>query len=86
MFSNTAGLVGLAPSSIAPGAVLVLGKGDNFPFLMLRSAENHYEFRGLAMVHGLNLDDSLVSGWTDERLDDFAAWAGITQEPEWFEI
>jgi hypothetical protein len=53
---------------------------------MLRSAENHYEFRGLAMVHGLNLDDSLVSGWTDERLDDFAAWAGITQEREWFEI
>ena len=88
LFSTSTGLVGISPSSITLGDLLVLGQGNkfikDFPFLMLRSKEDHYQFRGLPIVHGLNSRSDPLD--QDRFLPDLAAWAGVTQEREWFGI
>jgi hypothetical protein len=84
LFSTSTGLVGISPASITAGDVLVLVQGPNCPFLMLRPIEAHYEFRGLPMVHGLTLNFDPIE--PQKRLKDLAAWAGVTQKRDWFEI
>ena len=73
-------------SLFLPGDILILGWGELFPFLLLRPTDGHYVFRGLALVHGLNLLPFHPEDRTDDRLADLAASAGIIQEREWLEI
>ena len=67
IFVSEAGLIGLAPASIAEGDSIVLVPGSKLPMIFRQAGDGH-QFRGFAFVHGI-WDGELIQAWKDIDVD-----------------